>query len=426
MRYLTAAVILIAASMACSRQPSERVAATVTGPSAIAAADASLGSGGVSGPMAVNFPASSEARQFRLDLEFKYQTGLQRPATTTYVDLEGDVVWVQEYIRYRVNGCDHATSVQRILAQIDGGAASGGCSSEPVGLISFPSRADLVDFRRTLETKYQQMGRGLRTTHVDLEGAVIWIAEYLRYRVNSCTHDATVAKVFAQIDGGPVSDTCYVACNWRVTPDTVTQGVGSLNSTFELRPDPVACEYTLSSDASWLTFPSSYRTGRNFTQVPYSVAQNLGNVDRTGRIRVTWETGSATFTVRQNASPYSVSFTLVDGYRSVNTTNQCQIRSSSTPCTFTGTTNLPGNNVSFTWAAFYNYGTLEKIVRQTSTSNVFVVSEACGGAGSSAAGEEYALTVELRVEDDRGNVVTIRSGEGAQSSLLMKIFSCGT
>lgn len=426
MRYLTAVVIVIAASVACSREPAQRTAATLTGPSSVTAADSTIGLGGVSGPMAVDFPAASDPRQFRLDLDFKYQTGLQRPATTTYVDLEGDVVWVQEYIRYRVNGCDHATAVQRIIAQIDGGAAGGGCSSEPVGLIAFPSRADVVDFRRTLETKYQQMGRGLRTTYVDLEGAVIWITEYLRYRVNGCTHDTAVAKVFAQIDGGPVSDTCYVACNWRVTPDTVTTGVGVLNSTFELRPDPVACEYTLTSEASWLTFPSEHRTGRGFTHVPYSVAQNLGNTDRTGRIRVTWETGSATFTVQQTASPYSVSFTLVDGFRSVNTTNQCHVRSTSTPCTFTGSTNLPGNNVTFTWAAFYSYGTLEKVVRQSSTSNVFVVSDACGGAGSSASGEEYPLTVELRVEDDRGNVVTIRSGEGAQSSLLMKMFSCGT
>jgi hypothetical protein len=427
MRYVMGLVLILAVSAGCSRNPDRAVVDTPSSPTA-SVADPTMSVGrGVFGTMAVTFPATTDPTQFAIELESKYQNGLGRPATQTYVDPEGAVVWVQEYIRYRVQACDHATAVQRIRAQIGGASAAAACGAEQTGQIAIPSHSDLVDFKRTLETIYQtQLGRGPRATFVDLEGSVIWIAEYLGYRINGCDHATAVLKVFTRIDTGTIPASCYVACSYRITPDTVTLGVGSLNSTFEIRPNPVACEYTLSSNASWLTFPSDQRVGNGFFNIPYSVASNLGNADRTGVITATWSGGSATFTVRQTGSPYAVSFTLVDGFRSVNSTTQCHIRSSTTPCTFTASTNLPGNNVTYTWAAFYNYGNTAKVVRQASTSNVFVVSDSCGGQGSSAGGEEYGLTVELRVEDDRGNVITIASGQGSQPSLLMKMFTCGS
>jgi len=43
------------------------------------------------------------------------------------VDNEGDVVWTQEYLRYRVNGCGHAVAVQDVMLQIDGFAAPPVC-----------------------------------------------------------------------------------------------------------------------------------------------------------------------------------------------------------------------------------------------------------------------------------------------------------
>jgi hypothetical protein len=426
MRYLTGAAILLAVTVSCSRGNDRPVADVPTAPSAVTTNAVPISGGGVSGPMDVSFPPQQEAYRFFGDLENKYQNGLRRSATQqTYVDLEGVIVWIQEYVRYRASGCDHATASQRVLSQIDGARALGDCAVVPAGTFPVGTRSEVVDMRRSLETKYQQMGRGLRSTAIDLEGEAIWFQQYLRYRLSGCDYATAVSKVFAMIDGGPEPANCYVGCKWRITPDTVTLGVGGLTSTFEMRPDPLACEYTLTSNASWLTFPADQRVGRSFGLVPYTVESNLGNADRTGVITATWATGTATFTVRQTGSPYAVSFTLVDGYRSVNTTNECHIRSSSTPCTFTASNNLPGNNITYSWAAFYTYG-IAKVVRQTSTSNVFVLSEACGGAGSSSgSGTEEALLVELRVEDDRGNVVTIASGQGRQPSLLMKLFTCG-
>jgi len=428
MRYLISATILLALTISCSRGNDRPVAEAPTAPSVVAAsADSAIASGGVSRPTAYTFTSQQDAYQFFAQLDTRYQTGLGRSASPqTYVDLEGAVVWIQEYVRHRSNGCDHATATQRVLSQVGGGPVAAPCATVAEGQFLVGSRSDVVAFYRTLDTRYQQLGAGLRASSVDLEGQAIWYQQYLRYRSSGCDHATALSKVFTMIDGGAEPATCYVGCGYRITPDTITTGVGALNSTFEMRPNPVACEYTLTSDASWLTFPGDQRVGNGFFNIPYSVGANLSNAERTGRITATWATGSATFTVRQTGSPYAVSFTLVDGFRSTGTTDQCHVRSSTTPCTFTASNNLPGNNITYTWAAFYNYGTLSKVLRQASTSNVFVINESCGGAGSTASGAEENLLVELRVEDDRGNVVTISSGQGAQRSLLMKLYSCGT
>src|SRR5690348_15380709 len=112
--------VSIAASVACSKSNDRVAAALPTGPSATAlTADGQiLYVGGVSGPMDVLIPSRADSFAFRNDLENKYQS-MGRPLTSTYVDKEGEVVWTQEYIRYRVNGCDHATAVQRVMTQID-------------------------------------------------------------------------------------------------------------------------------------------------------------------------------------------------------------------------------------------------------------------------------------------------------------------
>jgi len=53
-------------------------------------------------------------------LEASYRDTLGRAPIATYVDREGDIVWLQEYLRYRVNGCGHGVAVQSVFLQIDG------------------------------------------------------------------------------------------------------------------------------------------------------------------------------------------------------------------------------------------------------------------------------------------------------------------
>jgi len=253
MRYLTGAVILIAASMACSRGNDRAVVQSPTSPTTAVAETTISYVGGVSGPMDVLFPARNESFLFRQDLERKYATSLGRAPAGTFVDPEGEVVWLQEYIRYRVNGCDHATAMQRVLTQIDGGAAGGVCAAPPVGEVVFPPRNEVFEARRALETKYQQMGRGQSQSSVNQEGAAIWITEYLRYRTNGCDHATAEAKVFSQIDGGPVPPICSAACGYVLSPGGINTGSSSSTQQFEVRPAAGAsptCAWTALSAAS--------------------------------------------------------------------------------------------------------------------------------------------------------------------------------
>ena len=165
-RHLTLLLCTLSLVAGCSRNPERSSPTSPTAPSATAPAPGSLlgptsvAPGGISGKFDVAFPPRNESFDFRNQLETKYQTGLGRSAAPTFVDREGEVVWTQEYMRYRTNGCDHASATQRVMAQIDGNPAGQVCGAPPDGLIAFPPRTDSLNFRQQLETKYQQFNRG--------------------------------------------------------------------------------------------------------------------------------------------------------------------------------------------------------------------------------------------------------------------------
>ena len=424
MRYLTGVVILIAASMACSRGNDRAVVQSPTSPTAIGETGIAF-VGGVSGPMDVLFPPRNESFVFRTNLETKYATSLGRAPAPTYVDMEGEVVWLQEYIRYRVNGCDHATAMARVVTQIDGGAAGGICSSPPAGVVNFPPRNEVFEARRALESKYQQMGRGFSSSSVDQEGAGIWITEYLRYRANGCDHATAQQKVCSQIDGGPVPETCLATCNYVVHPGGINAGSAASTQSFEVRPPTAAiptCLWTAQSTVPWLTFDPALASGSGFGLIPYTIAQNNG-FPRTGFIDVTFQGGAARYRVDQDGTPFAASFTLVDPFRAVSPTDECWFRSSATPCNFTATANLPGPGAyTYRWSASYFYGTTKTFALE-STSNAFSFTDTCGGAGSTAEGAPADLTVSVTIIDSQGNSVTLRSGEN-QPALRVRLFSC--
>jgi hypothetical protein len=425
MRNITGLVILIAASMACSKG-NDRIAATLpTSPSS--AAETTIAYvGGVSGPMDVLFPARNESFVFRTDLETKYATALGRAPQGTFVDREGEIVWMQEYIRYRVNGCDHATAVSRVLAQIAGGIAGGICSAPPEGIINFPPRNEMFDARRTLETTYQQMGRGLSATSVDPEGSAIWITEYLRYRTNACDHATAEQKVFSQIDGGPVPATCQLPCSYVLSPAGINSSWTSSTQAFEVRPasaTSLQCTWTATSTVPWLTFAASQSPGSGFTAFTYNIAQNNGGA-RTGFIDFAWQGGAARYQVNQEEIPFAASFTMFDPFRTSGATTECHFRSAATPCNFTANANLPGGGAyTYNWSATYFYGS-EKTVVLNGTSNVFTITDACGGPGATSDGPGADLSVTVTITDSLGNTITLRSGQGNQPALSVRLFSC--
>ena len=128
----------------------------------------------------IAFPPRNEPFAFREELERRYRDGLRRLPSSTYVDLEGDIVWTQEYPAYRVNQCYYATAVQKVLDQIDGRGIAPVCGDPPAGgAVPFPPRNEPYAFRQELEVKDPDgLRRSATSSYVDIEGAIVWTQEY--------------------------------------------------------------------------------------------------------------------------------------------------------------------------------------------------------------------------------------------------------
>jgi hypothetical protein len=420
-RHLTLLLCTLTLVAGCSRNPERSSPTSPTARSAIEPGSllgpTSVAPGGISGKFDVAFPPRNESFDFRNQLETKYQTSLGRSAAPTFVDREGEVVWTQEYMRYRTNGCDHGSATQRVMAQIDGNPAGQVCGAPPDGLIAFPPRTDSLNFRQQLEAKYQQFGRGASSSTVDAEGGVVWTQEYLRYRVNQCDHPTSVQKVFSQIDGGGVSPTCFVPpCIFTVTPST--QQIPAAGGTFTaiITKTSGDCIFGAESLNSFVSLVSGTSGTGATTTLTYRVDPNTGG-SRSALIRVRWTNNSTLLEINQAAS--SAAFIMTDPQNSGEPTTTCLIRTMSTPCVFTSTGFVTGN-VTYAWAASYQYGTL---VSHTGSGQTFSFTQTCGGPGSTVGGTETTLNVTLAVTDENGTT-TVVAGSGSQPPLIIKFFSC--
>jgi hypothetical protein len=422
-RHLVLLVCTLGLIAGCSRNPERPAAASPTAPS-IAAPGSLLGPtsvapGGISGKYDVSFPPRDQSFDLRNQLETYYATVLGRGAGQTYVDREGEVVWTQEYIRYRTNGCDHPSASQRVLSQIAGQPAAAVCGAPPEGLIAFPPRNEVFDFRRILETAYQQMGRGFSLSTVDAEGGVIWTQEYLRYRVNQCDHATSLQKVFSQIGGGGVAPTCFVPpCAFTISPST--QSVPAAGGTFTatITKSSGDCTFLAESLSPFVTLVSGTSGTATTTTLTYQVAANSSGI-RSGQIRVRW-TGSSTL-LDINQAAQRIAFTMSDPAISSDATTTCSIKASPTTCLFAATGEVVGS-VTYAWTATYQYGTTVTHT-QTGTSPSFAFTQTCGGSGATAGGTEVPLNVTLTVTDTNG-VTTVTSGSGSQPALTIKFFTC--
>lgn len=425
-RYLTLLLCTLVLLAGCSRNPERSSAASPTAPSVAAPTPGSLlgptsvAPGGISGKFDVSFPPRNESFDFRNQLETKYRTGLGRAAASTFVDQEGEVVWTQEYMRYRTNGCDHATATQRVMTQIDGQPAGQVCGAPPDGLIAFPPRTDSLDFRQQLESRYQQFNRGASQSSVDAEGGVVWTQEYLRYRVNQCDHPTSVQKVFTQIDGGGVSPTCFVApCLFAVSPPT--QNVPAAGGTFTAVVNRTSgdCNYAAAESlASFVTVVGGFTSSSAATTLTYSVEPNTGG-PRSTFIRVRWTNNSTLHEINQAA--LTTAFTMTDPNNAPGPTTTCLIKVMNTPCVFAATGDVAGT-ATYTWTASYLYGgTINH--SQTGTSPNFTFTQSCGGPGATVGGTEATLNVTLTVTDANGTT-TVQSGSGGQPPLIIKFFTC--
>lgn len=154
----------------------------------------------------VTFPPRNEPNAFFNALQTLYRDTLRREQIGSFVDSEGVNVWLTEYFRFYLNGCSHQEAISRTLAEIRSGGSQNVCGSETP---SFPPRNLPNDFYNRLVRVYRdELRRTEVPTYVDGEGANVWLAQYLRFRLSSCSHSIAQGKVFTEIRGGGVQSDC--------------------------------------------------------------------------------------------------------------------------------------------------------------------------------------------------------------------------
>lgn len=162
---------------------------------------------GVAGNVA--FPPRNEPNAFYQSLLTVYRDELRAASSATYLDAEGAVIWLTEYARQRVGQCGHDKATANTLKQITGTGSTLVCGLTPSGAIAFPPRNEGLDFMTRLDNTYRDsLGRALGSSPINNEGAVVWVLEYLRYRLNGCTHGDATSKVLQQIRTGAIAPVC--------------------------------------------------------------------------------------------------------------------------------------------------------------------------------------------------------------------------
>jgi hypothetical protein len=74
------------------------------------------------------FPPRNETVAFRRDLEtWSSERGTR--GGQSFVDLEGEAVWLQEYLSLRANGCGHEEATSKVTAEIVGRASRSACAA---------------------------------------------------------------------------------------------------------------------------------------------------------------------------------------------------------------------------------------------------------------------------------------------------------
>ena len=153
------------------------------------------------------FPDRREPVEFRTQLEDVYRLrGAAR--SSTFVDIEGTVIWTTEYIRYRLSACSDADAISKVAFEIANLNSPG--PPECGSVAPFPDRQDAFRFRTVfLEPQYRDVLRKpVQQLFVNAEGDVIWTMEYLRYRVGNCSHGEATAKVNMDIGGAGPQPVC--------------------------------------------------------------------------------------------------------------------------------------------------------------------------------------------------------------------------
>jgi hypothetical protein len=313
-----------------------------------------------------------------------------------------------------------------VFAQIDGQPAGPLCNPPPsTAIVEFPPRDVTLQFMIMLDQKYQQMGRTAFLSPIDREGVVIWLLEYLRYAVNGCDHETAIANALIQITGRtePPPICRKPPCTYQPSDHPRPSGAGGQFTVIMFRREG-DCDWTASTTTSFIKLITT--SGTYSGPLTFTVDQNSGS-SRRGTILVEWTGGSTEVIVDQSGPSSQVSIQLFDFNKQSGETSECDIvvRSSNGghKCTFKAQTFLPEGIAGYTWSAVYNDGGSTKTPTQ-SGGDTFVVTEACGAAGSSPEGTLAEVVVTLTVTDTAGNTATVTTGQGGHPSKFFRFRTC--
>ena len=287
----------------------------------------------------------------------------------------------------------------------------------------------MFEARRTLETTYQQMGRGLSTTSVDPEGSAIWITEYLRYRTNACDHaDAEAEGLLADRRRTRAADLLR-AMQLRAQPgrrqhqlDVEHAGIRSASGERRLAAVHVdGDEHRAVADvrqhavARHRLSRRSPTTSRRTTAAPAP-----GSSTSRGRVAP-----RATRSTRQEIAVCAIvhdgrSVPLIgpdDGVPVPERGDAVQFHRDRRTCRAAAPTPITGRPAT-------SMARRRRSCR-TAPRTCSPFTDACGGPGATVRRRRRLnCSSRVTITDSLGNAVTLRSGEGNQPPLSVRLFTC--
>jgi len=170
------------------------------------------------------------------------------------------VIWTQEYMRYRVNQCDHNASAQKVFQQIDGGAVSATCVPDCRYRVA-PSDRELSEAQQSASVDLVGEPGGCAWTATSDAPWITFSSDY-----NAGTNGVTIPYTVTQnVSGGPrtgrirvvygnnanATHTVYQQGNALITTFTMTDSFrsGSAPTTeCHLRSTATPCTFTATSN----------------------------------------------------------------------------------------------------------------------------------------------------------------------------------
>jgi hypothetical protein len=142
--------------------------------------------------------------------EFGHVLGLNHPdvAGQAVAAIMNSVVSdTEEPQRDDVEGVE--TIYGRVEARSTGSRLNAAAGVDHAGLVSFPARDDITTFGAELEAKFRdELRRPAVVTFVDPASVALWTQEYVRYRVQACSHTDAIQRTFMQMDGLGIQPVC--------------------------------------------------------------------------------------------------------------------------------------------------------------------------------------------------------------------------